>query len=271
VNRLRLGLIPHGSDTGAVERVDAFAEGLGATLGAAVELHEAGDYRALVAAFEQKRVDFAWMPPLIAARAMRSHAAYPAAIAVRNGATSYMTGLLAMRKSKVESLDDLVGVRVAWVDRESASGYVVIRAALRSRGVSLADAFAEELFVGSHAEVACALREGRADVGGTCFNFVEGTFDIAHAGYEEGGVAHDAVRILAHAGPIPSDVFGVGAGVDPRHFNRVQRALVDERPAKVCDLAKVWMHADAFVRPSPPHLRMVESFYEVLDSPSGAI
>jgi phosphonate transport system substrate-binding protein len=271
VDRLRLGLIPLGGDTGAVERVGAFAEALGATLGVAVEQHKAGDYRALVAAFEQKLVDFAWMPPLSVARAMRSGSAFPAAIAVRNGTTSYMTGLLAMRTSKIASLDDLSGVRAAWVDRESASGYVVIRAALRARGVSLVDAFADEQFVRSHAEVARALREGRADVGGTCFNFVAGTVEIARSGYnDEGGLAHDAVRILAHAGPIPSDVFAVRSGVEPRALTLVQQALVDARPANVRELAMEWMHADGFARPTPAHLRMVEALYDVIDSPVGA-
>jgi phosphonate transport system substrate-binding protein len=271
VDRLRLGLIPLGGDTGAVERVAAFAEALGQTLGSSVELHKAGDYRALVAAFEQKLVDFAWMPPLSVARAMRSGAAFPAAVAVRNGSTSYMTGLLAMRTSKIESLADLSGARAAWVDRESASGYVVIRAALRARGVSLVDAFADEIFVRSHAEVARALREGRADVGGPCFNFVAGTVEIARSGYnDEGGLSHDAVRILAHAGPIPSDVFAVRAGVEPRALTLVQQALVDARPVNVRELAMEWMHADGFARPTPAHLRMVEALYDVIDAPTGA-
>ena len=47
-------------------------------------------------------------------------------------------------------------MRAAWVDRQSASGYVFIRAALRAKGVSLVDAFHEDLFLRSHAEVARA-------------------------------------------------------------------------------------------------------------------
>ncbi len=271
MDRLRLGLIPLGGDTGSADRVEAFAATLGATLGVPVEQHKAADYRALVAAFEQKLVDFAWMPPLSVARAMRSRAAFPAAIALRNGTTSYMTGLLAMRSSRVASLADLKGVRAAWVDRESASGYVVIRAALRARGVSLVDAFADEIFVRSHAEVARALREGRADVGGTCFNFVAGSVEIARSGYnDEGGLAHEAVHILAHAGPIPSDVFAVRAGVEPR-APHARAAGARRRPPR--PRARARDGVDARRRLRSPDARAppdVESLYGVVDTPVGA-
>lgn len=269
--RLRLGLIPLGGDTGATERVQAFADAFGTVLGAAgegIELHKAGDYRALVAAIDQGLVDFAWLPPLSAARVVRSRSAAPAAIAVRNGTTSYMTGLLAMRSGKVKSLADLKGVRAAWVDRESASGYVVIRAALRAKGVSLVDAFSDEIFVRSHAEVARALRSGEADVGATCFNFVSGSVEIARSGYkDEGGLPHDAVDILAHAGPIPSDLFAVHTSLDPKLVEAIQQALVEARPLAVHELAKDLMHADGFGRPARAHMRMIESLYEILDAP----
>jgi phosphonate transport system substrate-binding protein len=265
---LRLGLIPLGGDDGAVERAAGFATAFGAALGANVELHKAADYRALVAAIEQGLVDFAWLPPMSAARVMRGAHAVPAAIAVRNGTTSYMTGLLTLKSSKLESLDDLRGVRAAWVDRESASGYVVIRAALRAKGVRLASAFSEETFVRSHGEVARALREGRADVGATCFNYVSGSVEIARSGYkEEGGLAHDAVRLLAHAGPIPSDIFAVHRSIAMGVIATVQHALVDARPANVHEAAKTMMHADSFARPSPLHVKMVEELFEILDTP----
>jgi phosphonate transport system substrate-binding protein len=268
IRRLRLGLIPLGGDTGATERVEAFAEAFGAALGGPVELHKAGDYRALVAAIDQGLVEFAWLPPLSAARVVRAGSAAPAAIAVRNGTTSYMTGLLAMRSGKVKSLADLKGVRAAWVDRESASGYVVIRAALRAKGVSLVDAFSEEIFVRSHAEVARALRNGDADVGATCFNFVSGSVEIARSGYkDEGGLPHDAVNILAHAGPIPSDIFAVHTSIDAKMVEAVQHALVDARPVAAHELAKELMHADSFSRPSRIHMKMIESLYEILDAP----
>ena len=263
-SRLKLGLIPFGDDAAARARVEAFASSLGAALGATVELHKGVDYRAIVAAMEQGLVDFAWLPPLSAARVVRNGAGVPAAIAVRNASTSYMTGLLSMKTSAIVSLADLKGVRAAWVDRESASGYVVIRAALRASGVSLVSAFAEELFVRSHAEVARALQTGRADVGATCFNVASGgTVQIARLPAGQ-ALAHDEVRILAQAGPIPSDIFAVRIAVAPSTLATVQAALVDARPGRAHASAMDLMRADGFVRPSEAHSRMITSLFDIL-------
>ena len=264
-SRLKLGLIPFGDDAAARARVEAFASSLGAALGATVELHKGVDYRAIVAAMEQGLVDFAWLPPLSAARVVRNGAGVPAAIAVRNASTSYMTGLLSMKTSAIVSLADLKGVRAAWVDRESASGYVVIRAALRASGVSLVSAFAEELFVRSHAEVARALSTGRADVGATCFNASGGVVQLARLPAGE-GLSHDDVRILAQAGPIPSDIFAVRTAVAASTLVSVQSALVDARPGPVHRCANELMHADSFVRPTEAHSAMIRSLFALLDS-----
>ena len=271
-SRLKLGLIPLGDgpsssegDAGHATRdATRFATALGNALGTTVELHKGADYRAIVAGMEQGYVDFAWLPPLSAARVVRTGAGVPAAIAVRNGTTSYMTGLLAMKSSAIASLADLRGVRAAWVDRESASGYVVIRAALRAAGVSLVDAFADELFVRSHAEVARALQTGRADVGATCFNVASGgTVQIARLPPGQ-GLAHDEVRILAQAGPIPSDIFAVRIAVAPSTLATVQAALVDARPGRAHASAMDLMRADGFVRPSEAHSRMITSLFDIL-------
>jgi phosphonate transport system substrate-binding protein len=262
--RLKLGLIPFSRD--GSQRVGAFAEALAVCLGTGIDLHEAADYRVLCAAMEQGLVDLAWLPPLSAARAVRGGAAVPAAIAVRSGTTSYMTGLITLTSSPIKTLQDLTGVRAAWVDRESASGYVVIRAALRDSGVSLVSAFSEELFVRSHGDIAKALKAGRADVGATCFNFVSGATTVARAGYEEGGLAHDEVRILGYAGPIPSDIFAVHSRVARQILPSLQAGLVDARPAHVHELAKACMHADGFIRPTTEHTEMLDSLFNMVRS-----
>ena len=134
---IRLGLIPLGE--GGDARIHAFIVALAEAVGTPIDLHHAADYRALTSAIEQGLVHFAWLPPLSAARAVRSGAITPAAVAVRHGTTSYYAGLVALESSSIHSISDLKGLRAAWVDRESASGYVVIRAALRQQGVSLVE------------------------------------------------------------------------------------------------------------------------------------
>jgi phosphonate transport system substrate-binding protein len=263
LERIRLGLIP--LDDAAEARVRAFVVSLAGVLRMEIDLHRAADYRALTSALEQGLVHFAWLPPLSAARAVRTGATMAAAVAVRHGATTYFAGLVTPEESRIRTLADLRGLRVAWVDRESASGYLVIRAELRRRGVSLVDAFREEFFLRSHAEVARAIDTGAADVGATAFNLTSGSVQMARSTYA-GTPGHPlkALRILAEAGPIPSDIFAVHRSVSPAALAKVQTALIGARPAQLFEAAKAMMFADAFARADNDHLRMLDSLYETV-------
>jgi phosphonate transport system substrate-binding protein len=265
LGRIRLGLIPLGE--GADARVHAFAAGLAEMLGTEIDLHRAADYRALTSAIDQGLVHFAWLPPLSAARVVRSKTITPAAIAVRHGVTSYFAGLVARDASPVRSVADLKGLRAAWVDRESASGYIVIRAALRLQGVSLVDAFAEDLFLRSHSEVARAVDEGRADVGATCFNLFSGAVKMARSAYTEmSGDPLKNMRIVAEAGPIPSDIFAVHTSVPRPMLHKIETALVGARPVHLFEAAKAMMFADSFVHADGEHLRMLDKLYDTVFS-----
>ena len=267
IQRLRFGVIPE-SEQGYAH-ADRFAAAVSSVLAVPVEVHRAIDYRVLLASLEQGRIDLAWVPPLAAARAARAGTITEIALTMRNGASSYYTGLITLNDSNVRTLADLRGVRAAWVDRESASGYLVIRAALRASGVSLVSAFSEEIFVRSHAEVARALAERRVDVGATCFNFVSGTVEIARSGFKDhGGVRDDAIRLLAHAGPIPSDVVAAHRSLAPRWIHVLQTAIVDARPTAVHEAAKLLVHADGFVRPTLEHRDMLNQLLEKVDRPN---
>lgn len=265
--RLRFGVIPE-SDQGYAA-ADKLAATLSPLLGVPVEVHRAIDYRVLLASLEQGRIELAWVPPLAAARAIRVGSVTEVAVTMRNGSSSYYTGLITLKDGKIKTLADLDGVRAAWVDRESASGYLVIRAALREQGVSLVRAFSEEIFVRSHAEVARAVATGKVDVGATCFNFVSGTVEIARSGFKDhGGVRDDAIHLLAHAGPIPSDVVAAHKSVPARWLQLIQGALVDARPAAVHEAAKVLVHADGFVRPTQEHREMLATLLAVVERPT---
>ena len=261
LGRIRLGLIPFGE--GGDARVQAFAGALAEAVDMEIDLHHAADYRALASAMEQGLVHFAWLPPLSAARLVRSGSITPAAVAVRHGVASYYAGLITLESSGIQSIADLKGLRAAWVDRESASGYLVIRAALRQMGVSLVDAFAQDLFLRSHAEVARALDEGIADVGATCFNLTTGAVKMARSTYTGMlGEPLKNMRVLAEAGPIPSDLFAVHRSISPLLLQKIQTALIGARPAHFFEAAKAMMFADSFAQADADHLRTLDSLYE---------
>jgi phosphate/phosphite/phosphonate ABC transporter binding protein len=255
---LRLGLIPRGDATDERER--AFVRALGEALRTEVDVHRAADYRVVLTGMKQQLVDFAWLPPLVAARAVRERLGEPVAVTVRYGDTSYSTALVARPGSRIRTVRDLRAVRVAWVDRESASGYAVLRAALAREGVLLADAFADETFVRSHAAVARAVLDGEVDVGATCAHAENGVVRFARSPYAgDAGLSASELHVVFEAGPIPSDIFAVRTGVPPHVRSTLEAALLHARPERVHATARALVHADGFAVPTLEHARMLEA------------
>ena len=151
--------------------------------------------------------DFGWVSPTLLLMAPELATAVPLLSCVHQGAAFYHSVVFTAIDSAVRSLDDLGGVRAAWVAPTSSSGYIVPRLTLARCGVNLEAAFSEELFVDSHGEVARAVCDGRAAVGGTFAHFHDGVVDsdVVRAGYQDIMPLEDA-RILAVSGPIPADM-----------------------------------------------------------------
>jgi phosphonate transport system substrate-binding protein len=253
---LRLGLIPRGDDRDERER--EFVAALADALGGEVDVHRAADYRVVLAGLEQGLVDFAWLPPLVAARAVRGRVAEPVAVAVRYGDTTYRTVLVTRPSSGIRELADLRGARVAWVDRESASGYAVLRGAMARAGVKLTEAFSDEQFVRSHAAVARAVLSGDVDVGATCAHTEQGTVRFARSPYVgDQGLSAAELHVVFEAGPIPSDIFAVRNEVSPRVRSALEAALMHGMPARLHAAARALMHADGFATPTHEHQRML--------------
>jgi phosphonate transport system substrate-binding protein len=248
--------------TGGLSRAQ-FDE-LCAALSAATRLEVKGVgvwyYHRLVEALDLGHVDLAWLPPILAAQAMSQGWAAPIALPVRGGVTSYSTALFTREDAPWRSPRDLVGVRAAWVDRQSASGYLLIRAHLRAMGVDLERAFAADRFTGSHEEVAAAVVEGSADVGASFVHLDPVDERPVRAAWGDA-----RVRLLALAGPIPADVIAASTRLDPERLERVRHALLAGNHPRLREAVRTLLGAEGFVAPRPGHLDAVAALLPRLD------
>src|SRR5512143_2655797 len=89
-------------------------------------------YQELTSAMRDREVDVAWLPPIPFLALAREGAAVPLA-SLRAGA--YASAILVRADSPLERPATLVGARAAWVDRHSASGFVVPRMKLSRLGI----------------------------------------------------------------------------------------------------------------------------------------
>lgn len=248
--------------TGGLSRahLDQFCEALALAMRVPVRGVGVWYYHRLVEAMEMGHVDVAWLPPILAARAMSRGLAVPMVLPVRGGVTSYSTALFTREDAPFQTVHELAGVRAAWVDRQSASGYLLIRAHLRVIGVDVGRAFGAEQFTGSHDDVVSAVLEGTADTGAS---FVH--LDPVHERPVAAAWGAARVRILALAGPIPADVFAASTRFDPAQAERVQRALLACQGRRLREAARGLFGAEGFAAPRPGHLDAVAALLPRLD------
>jgi phosphonate transport system substrate-binding protein len=166
------------------------------------------------------------MPPFLHIEAAR-HGAHLAAVCERAGALTYRSALFVRHDDPVRNLESLRGVRVAWTDRSSASGYVFPRLHVVST-IPAAQAFSEEQFLGSPREVCGAVADGRADLG-ACFTSEANAEDLRQTLVDVARIypaANWRLRVLAVTRAIPSDGLVVAAAIDPATRARIAEALL---------------------------------------------
>ncbi len=167
--------------------------------------HVATTYRELAQALEAGRIGVAWMPPIPAIELEERKHAVVLVLPARKGMASYHAAFIT-RKGGPRTLAECKGLRAAWVDPESASGYVVPRLHLASLGFDVAGFFCEELFARTHLAVVEAILTRRAEVGATFCSFEPHSKRILNAGWTESdGTGIRPIEMIAAAGPIPND------------------------------------------------------------------
>jgi ABC-type phosphate/phosphonate transport system substrate-binding protein len=176
----------------------------------------------------------------------------PVALPLRGTTPWFWTALFVREDSRIESLADLSGARAVWVDPESASGYLVIRAALRADGFDVERAFSAESFASTHDAVVSAVMSDRHAVGAT-YVHLDAEGNVARAGWGK-----ERVRVLRTAGPIPSDVLAASPALAEKNVARVRDALVSGGTKALVTATAELFSARGFLAAERSHLSHLE-------------
>jgi phosphonate transport system substrate-binding protein len=165
-------------------------------------------------------------------------------------------------------MNDLTSKRVAWVDRESSSGYYVPRLFLQGAGLDPTRLFAEEHFAGSHSSVVTAVLGGRVDLGATYCALGTGAREsggfakvdpggpappLPRGSWTKEGAPQPPLRVLAMTGAIPNDALVVATSVPSELRLSLLRWLLNLGPGRALQLCGELFGADAFQVSSPAH------------------
>lgn len=212
---IRMGLSPARGAKAARQHGRRLASLLEQRLNRQVRTAAFADYAGLVDALSTGAVDIAWMPPLLFVEAME-RGAEAIVVAKRSGSTSYRSVVFVRADSELQTLEDLRGNSVAWVDPESSSGYLAAAATIARELGPLSQVFSEQSFVGSHRAVCEAVVKGWATAGAT-YASLDPEGNWAAAGWDDflPGRAGE-IRAIASSDPIPGDNIAHRSGLPPR-------------------------------------------------------
>jgi phosphonate transport system substrate-binding protein len=233
--------------------------------GATFRAYAAPTYRALATELRRGEVKLAWLPPVLALALEEESIADPLAIPVRSGMTTYSAALIVRDRTR-KTIDELRGTRMAWVDRESSSGYVIPRLHLSSLGHDLRGFFREESFLHSHIAVVDAVATGRVDVGATFSCSDPATGKMISAGWTSAeGATIRSVRVVSTAGPIPNDMIVASHRLPVAVRGRIQQWLLqlDDRSQ---ELFSEIVHSTEFRVPAPEHFRPLRALFTMARS-----
>ena len=194
----------------------------------------------LTHAIDDEEVALAWLPPIPTIELEAKKLATVLAIPYRNGTMSYHCALIARRglrprKDFTALVEDLRGLRAAWVEPSSAAGYLVPRMQLAAGGVDVGTFFAREIFTRSHPAVVDAIVGGQADIGATYCHVDARKQVVRGAWLDEDGRASRPIDVLTTFGPIPNDALVVSNLMPVTERAALTRWLLDATsPGRPC-------------------------------------
>jgi phosphonate transport system substrate-binding protein len=185
--------------------------------------------------------DAAWGPPYVCAR-LEAMGVRAVARGIRHGSASYRAALVVRADSGI-SLYGLAGKTAAWVDKESAGGYLLALSLLRTKGLEPSRLFFSQSFAGSYRAALEQVLARRADVtslfgsAGEDGERVLGAEEVLPGSEKE-------LAVLAWSDAIPNDGVLVAPEADPEAAFALEQSLLtmeleDDGPQLLQDVFSV--------------------------------
>lgn len=172
-----------------------------------VEIFIPTDYRGLIEAMRGGNLDFAFFPPDGYVIAHQDVGAEVLLKSVRGTLPVYWSAIVVRKDSGIKNLQGLEGKNIAWVDKNSAAGYVFPRAAVIGAGFDPDKLFAKQTFAGKHDACVLAVFNKSVDA---CATFANDTRNKSGS-WTQFLKPEEAAQLSAifYSKPIPGDTFSV--------------------------------------------------------------
>ena len=207
--KVRIGFNPTQNSETLTASAQAIADYIEAEFGGAIEVEVflPTEYRGLIEAMRSGNLDFAFFPPDGFVIAEREANAQVLLKSVRFGNPFYWSAIIVRNDSGIETVADLEDKDIAWVDPNSAAGYVFPKAELVMAGINPDDFFAKSVFAGAHDAAVLSVLNGSVDAAATFANDAENKSGAWTQFLDEDEASQ--LTSIFYSRPIPGDTFSV--------------------------------------------------------------
>jgi len=219
---IKLGILPR---LGAVELYLMFnplAEYLSGETGEKVSIVIPKDFAAFKAAIRSGQMDICFANSLIYVQLKKDLDIEPLALASERKTGTKFRGIIIARKdSGINTLRDLKGKKLVFVEKDSAGGYIFQMMLLKKSGLNITSDIMLLPFAKKHDNVTLAVINGAADAGGLRENDLERT---------DKKVDLSRLKIIGYTEYFPNWPLFSSPGLQPEIREKIRKALLKLKP-----------------------------------------
>jgi phosphonate transport system substrate-binding protein len=219
-NPIVMSFVPSGDTQDIIASGDTLAQMLSEATGLNVTSNVGTDFSSVREAMCAGQAQIGWLNTFNYVLANEQCGVDAALATSRFGTTTYAGQIIVRADSGIDSLDDLNGKVMCWVDPASTSGYIIPRIMLAAEGIDPDTAFSQTIEAGSHNNVVTQVYNGDCDAGAT--------FADARTGIEEEFPdVLEQVAVLATTADIPNDSVSFNSDFPEEMRAEIVTALLD--------------------------------------------
>lgn len=218
ITQLTVGFVPSQEAENLEAKAEPLAKLLSDQLGVPVKVFVSTNYNGLIEAMGSGKTDIGFLNPAGYVTAKEKGYADVLLKALRHGSDSYRAQFVVLKDSPIQSIDDIKGKKIAFVDPQSTSGYIYPSVVLKEHGID-PETDVQATMAGGHDKAILALLRGDVDVAVS--------FDDARTIVEKTDPdVMNKTRILAYTENIPNDTVSVRADMPEEWKTKIKDAFL---------------------------------------------
>lgn len=257
-NPLRMMFVPSGDAQVILEEGREIARQLQGFTGLHFKTSVATSYAAVIEAMGAGKVDIGWLATFSYVLARDKYGVDLLLIVERFGTPFYRGQIMVRADSGINTVTDLKGKTMAYVDPASTSGHLYPKALIMAAGHDPESFFSKSIFAGSHNAVVLSLLKGEVDAGAA----YDGIRASVARSYPD---VFKKIKVIAYTEDIPNDTVTARKGLAPGLKLRIKEGLkhLSKTPEGEKVLKRVYgisglMDLDAFFDPVREASRLLD-------------